>query len=390
MSLESQVSSLATRDPRLATLRQEEFPGLEGRIYLNSASVGPLPLRSQRELERWSDRRGRPWEISDAEQFETMSTARVRSAALIGAAPEEMAVTTNTSFGLSLAAAGLRFERGDVVLFSAREFPANAYPWLALREQGVMAEIAPATSDGWPDEDYLVDRVQDHRVKLLAVSMVQFSNGYAVDLARLSAATRASGTLLVVDAIQGVGARPVDVSATPVDVLSCGGQKWLMSPWGSGFTYVRREVQPRLRPAMIGWLAYEGSEDFTRLTRYAGELHHDARKYELGTLPYQDIAAMNVSLELVSEIGLPAIQAQIARCHEPLLDWSKRRGVRVTSPADAHSSAIVCLAPPDAAAMHRKLAEAGIICSLREGSLRFAPHWFNTVEEVERVVEVME
>lgn len=373
----------------LLALRESEFPGLASRVYLNSASVGPLPLRTQRELASWSDRRGRPWEISDAEQFETMATARERSAALIGATPQEIAVTTNTSFGLSLAAAGLKFEPGDIVVFSAREFPANAYPWLALREQGVMAEIAPATADGWPDEDYLVERVQDATVKLLAVSMVQFSNGYAVNLARLSAATRASGTLLVVDAIQGVGARPLDVSATPVDVLSCGGQKWLMSPWGSGFTYVRREIQPRLRPAMISWLGYEGSEDFTRLTRYAGELHHDARKYELGTLPYQDIAAMNVSLELVSQIGVPAIQAQIANCQQPLLDWARRRGVRISSPTDGHSSAIICLAPPDAAAIHRKLADAGVTCSLREGSLRFAPHWFNTVDEVERVVEVL-
>lgn len=374
----------------LPSLRQQEFPGLASRIYLNSASVGPVPLRSQRELERWSDRRGRPWEISDAEQFETMATARERSAALVGASPEEMAVTTNTSFGLSLAAAGLPFERGDVVLFSAREFPANAYPWLALRERGVVAEVAPATPEGWPDEDYLVERQQDPRVKLLAVSLAQFSNGYAVDLARLSAATRASGTLLVVDAIQGLGAMPVDVGATPVDVLSCGGQKWLLSPWGSGFTYVRREVQQQLRPAMIGWLAYEGTEDFTQLTRYGDQLHDDARKYELGTLPYQDIAAMNVSLELVAQIGVPAITAQIAKCQALLLDWARRRNVRVSSPVGPRSSAILCLAPPDAPAMHRRLADAGVTCSLREGSLRFAPHWFNTVEEIERVVDVLD
>ena len=98
---------------------------------------------------------------------------------------------------------------------------------------------------------------------------------------------------------------------------------------------------------------------------------------------------MNVSLELVAQIGLPAITAQIAKCQVPLLDWAARKNVRVTSPVGPRSSAILCLAPNDAAAMHRKLADAGVTCSLREGSLRFAPHWFNTVEEVEEVVEVL-
>ena len=174
------TSTLAPAAMDLLSLRTSEFPGLASRIYLNSASVGPLPQRTQRELANWSDRRGRPWEISDAEQFQTMATARERAAALIGATPQEIAVTTNTSFGLSLAAAGLKFERGDVVVFSAREFPANAYPWLALKEQGVMAEVAPATPDGWPDEGYLVERRYDAAGRL--VERLEYANATAAAL----------------------------------------------------------------------------------------------------------------------------------------------------------------------------------------------------------------
>src|SRR5256885_8089067 len=125
-------------------------------------------------------------------------------------------------------------------LVSDREFPANVYPWLLLKKQGVEVELAPCTAQGWPDEDYLVERLHDPRVRVLAVSFVQFANGHRADLDRLGAACRANGTFLVVDGIQGVGNSVLDVRETPVDILACGGQKWLLSPSGSGFVYVRR------------------------------------------------------------------------------------------------------------------------------------------------------
>ena len=374
----------------LAALRAEEFPWSAERIYLNSAGTGPLPVRTQLVLDDWTLRRAQPDTIPDQELFDTLTRARRLAARLLNARPEEIACSTNTSYGLNLAAAGLPLEAGDVVLFPAREFPANAYPWLALERRGVVVEQVPATPEGWPDEDRIVERVADPRVKLLAVSHVQFSNGFAVDLARLSRATRASGTLLVVDGIQAVGNRPIDLAATPVDVLSCGAQKWLLSPWGAGFTYVRRELQERLRPVMAGWMAYEGTDDFTRLTDYGRTLHDDARRYELVTLPYHDLAAMNASLGLLLDVGVDAIARHIAECHAPLLAWAERRGVRVTSPRGTHGSAILCLAPPDPARSHAHLRRAGAWCVVREGSLRISPHLFNTVDELERVSELLD
>src|SRR5207245_1997171 len=122
---------------------------------------------------------------------------------------------------------------GDVVLVSDREFPANVYPWLRLKKQGIDVELAPCAPEGWPDEDYLVERLHDPRVRVLAVSFVQFSNGYRADLDRLGAACRANGTFLVVDGIQGVANSQLDVRETAIDVLACGGQACLLSPWGS-------------------------------------------------------------------------------------------------------------------------------------------------------------
>jgi selenocysteine lyase/cysteine desulfurase len=319
-----------------------------------------------------------------------MAESRRLAAELIGANPEEIALTINTGFGLSLAARSLPLRTGDIVLASDREFPANVYPWMMLKDSGVTLELVPTTPDGWPDEARLLERLGDPRVRVLAVSLVQFSNGYTVDLARLSAATRASGTYLVVDAIQGVGQLPVDVTRTPVDILACGAQKWLLSPWGSGFVYVRRDLVRELNPTITGWMAFEGTEDFTRLTEYRDTLRGDARRFELITLPYQDFAGMNASLGLLLSAGVPRIAEHLQMLHAPVLAWAAEREVRVVSPRGKHGSGILCVQPPDVGGAFRRLKGARVIASMREGAIRLSPHLYNTVEEMERIVEILE
>ena len=375
---------------RFADLRAAEFAALAGAVYLNSASVGPIPDRTRRALDAFNRRRAAPHLLSDPELFEIFAESRRLLAGLLHVTPEEIALATNTSYGLNVAARSLPLTAGDVVVVSDREFPANVYPWLSLRDRGVEVELARLTPEGWPDEAYLLQRVADPRVRVLAVSLVQFSNGYTVDLARLSEATRASGTFLVVDAIQGLGQMPVDLARTPVDILSSGAQKWLLSPWGSGFTYVRRELVPALRPPLAGWMAFEGTDDFSRLTEYGSRLRDDARRFELITLPFQDFAGMNASLGLLLEAGVEHIARHVRDCHGPVLEWARRTGVRIASPTDARGSAILCVAPADPVAAHAALRAAGVFCSLREGAIRLSPHLFNTVAEMERVVEILE
>jgi cysteine desulfurase/selenocysteine lyase len=371
-------------------LRRTEFPWSGETIYLNHASIGPLPERTRVCLDAFNRRRAAPFQLPDRDLFTTMAESRRLAARLIGGEPEEIALAINTGFGLSLAARALPLRSGDIVVASDREFPANVYPWMLLKDIGVTLELAPTTPEGWPDEDYLLRRVTDPRVRVLAVSLVQFSNGYTADLARLSAATRASDTYLVVDAIQGVGQIPVDVRATPVDVLACGAQKWLLSPWGSGFVYVRRELIRELRPAVTGWMAFEGTDDFTRLTQYNDELRGDARRFELITLPYQDFAGMNASLGLLLDLGVARIKEHLQTLHAPLLAWANRSGARIVSPVGERGSGIICLAPENVGEAFRALKRANVVSSLREGAIRLSPHAYNTVEEMERVVEVLQ
>jgi cysteine desulfurase / selenocysteine lyase len=227
-------------------------------------------------------------------------------------------------------------------------------------------------------------------VRALAVSLVQFSNGYRVDLERLSAAAQAAGAYFVVDAIQGVGQIPVDVGRTRVDALACGGQKWLLSPWGSGFLYVRRELIGALSPGITGWLAFEGTDDLTRLTLYDDTLRADARRYELMTLPYQDFAGFNASVAMLLDVGVERIQEHLRTLHEPVLAWADRTGTRIASPRDVRGSGILCLAPDRVEQAHRRLKSARVIASLREGAIRISPHLYNTVAEMERVVDILD
>jgi len=374
----------------VAALRRAEFPWADETVYLNHASIGPLPERTRLALEAFNRRRATPFRLPDRDLFGTLAEARRLIAQLLSTTPEEIGLTVNTGFGLSVIARALPLEPGDVVLVSDREFPANVYPWTRLRENGITVELVPTTAAGWPDEARLLERVADPRVRVLAVSLVQFSNGYRVDLAALSAATRRTGAWLIVDAIQGIGQVPLDLSRVEVDVLACGGQKWLLSPWGSGFLYVRRELIPRLSPPVTGWMAFEGTDDLTRLTAYGDTLRGDARRFELITLPYQDFAGMNASLGLILELGVERIAAHLQRLHQPVLAWAERTGASLVSPRGTHGSGILCLAPEGVAEVFRRLKAARIICSLREGAIRLSPHGYNTVEEMERVAAVLD
>lgn len=372
-------------------LRRIEFGALnDGGVFLNSASIGPLPARSVALLGAANRDRARPamWPVDRINAI--LSESRYLSARLINATEGEIALMSNTTIGLNVAAHALPLGAGDVVLTFDGEFPSNVYPWLTLAPKGVTLERIPRTPEGWPDEARLHERLCDPAVRAVVVSLTQFSNGYTVDLARLSRATRARNVYLVIDAIQAVGQIPVDVQATPVDFLACGAQKWLLSPWGTGFLYVRKELCTTLQPTFAGWASFVGTDDYSRLTAYDPRPWPDARRFELITLPIQDFAAMNASVGLLLQVGIEKIAAHARRLHAPLIEWAARYGAAVTSPQGVPGSAILCLRPlGDVAQAYQRLMATGVQCSLREGSIRLSPHLFNTREDIARVEELL-
>lgn len=374
----------------VAALRAEEFPWADGCIYLNHAGIGPLPERARRAIEAYTADRAAPTNLPDAKLMGVLAGARERAARLLNADAGEIALATNTSFGLNLAACMLPLSAGDVVLVSQGEFPANVHPWARQADRGVRMELLPLTPEGWPDEERMIARMADPKVRVLALSQVQFHTGYHADMDRLAAAARATGTYFVIDAIQALGHLPLDVRRTPVDILACGAQKWLLSPWGSGFLYVRKELVGTLRSPFAGWTAFEGSDDFSTLLHYDMPLRADARRFELVTLPFQDFLGMNHALDLLDELGIDRIAEHVAAIGVPVREWAARRGVRLLNPTGPRDSGMLCLAASDLPHGLETLRAAGVATCVREGALRLSPHCYNTLDEMVRVTELLD
>jgi cysteine desulfurase / selenocysteine lyase len=370
---------------------EREFAGVAGAGFLNVASFGPLPERSRRAVQRMADLRARPQALPEPELGALLHRARAAAARLIGADAGEIALASSTSHGINVAARGLPLERGSTVLISDREFPANVYPWMALGERGVRLEIVPTGAGGLPDEDRMLERLGRGDVSCVALSSVQFATGFRMDLEAFARECREHGAFLVVDAIQSVGCIPVDVRATGIDVLATAGHKWLLSPFGTGFVYVRRELQERLSPTFVGWGGLEASTDLTQVLDYRLDFHADARRYEGGTPPFEALAGFAESLELLSEVGPDHILARVGMLLAPLFDWLELRPELLGSePTPRRRSGIVAIAPPDPDRLHAALTRSGLTCALRENAVRIAAHLFNTPEEIGRVLDVLE
>ena len=370
-------------------LRREEFPWAAAgeAVYFNSASTGPMPKRSIEAVSRFNEMRGAPHRITFDMQFGTLARSRELIAKLIKARPTEIGLATNTSFGINVAAWSLPLKKGDVVVGSHQEFPANVYPWMAAAKQrGFTFRMIDH-----PSQVALLEAIAQPGVKAVAISWVEFASGYAFDLPAIGAECRKRGIYFVVDAIQGLGPLSLDVQACNIDVAACGAQKWLVSPWGTGFTFVRQDLIPQLEPGFVSWMGVRGADDFSKLADYDLTWRDDARKFEFITLPFQDFAGMNASLELMFEIGLDAVVLHTRTLADQILTWADRRGIETITPREpAHRGGIVALRPADAAAKSERLQKAGVAHSLREGAIRLSPYFFNTAVEVEKALSLLD
>lgn len=390
---------LTSLGPDFTAVRAAEYPWADSAIYLNAASFGPIPSRCLCTVEELNRQKHEGFRLLDRAQGDALVQARQALARLVGAAPEEIALAPNTSCGLNLAA-GIVQRAGGLpgagrrrrIILSDREFPANVYPWLTLEQDGLTVERVPTDALGRPREEALLERLEAEDVAVFALSAVQFATGYRADLSRFGRVCRERGILFVVDAIQALGAVPLDVRDSNIDILASGGQKWLCGPFGTGFTYVRSELCAELEPPMPGWLSFTASTDFTRLLDYRYELLPDARRFEVGTLAFQDFLGLARSVELLLELGPDEVWRHIRAVQEPLLAWVREREdvVVASDLTEERRSGIVCIRPRRAEDVHAALQRAGVVCVLREGAIRLSPHFYNTVAEMERVVEVLE
>jgi cysteine desulfurase/selenocysteine lyase len=374
-------------------LRKREFPWtLAGdAVFLNVASTGPLPQRAVDAMSEWARLRATPHLLKDDALFSTLAKSRELIAAMVRATPAEIALATNTSYGINLAARALPLSKGDVIVTPDREFPANIYPWMAAAQaRGVEHRIVPLPPSGIV-EDALEKALEDRKVKCVAVSWVGFAGGYRVDLQRLSRACRSAGAFFVVDGIQGLGPCELDLSAVDVDLFACGAQKWLLSPWGSGFVYVRSALIAKLEPHEVSWMALRGTDDFRRLLDYDLTWRDDARRFEFVTLPFQDFAGMNASLSLFKELKPDAVASYVESLASEIVKWAQAtKGVDLMTPADpARRAGVVSVRPREAEKASERLKAAGVTHSFREGAIRLAPYIYNTIAEIRKTLALL-
>ncbi|MBN2209562.1 MAG: aminotransferase class V-fold PLP-dependent enzyme [Candidatus Coatesbacteria bacterium] len=364
----------------------------KGVTYLNWASVGIIPDEALQAIASFLKLHGRIDVDLVSHEFGATTRARELAAKLIGASPEHICLTTNTSIGINLAAQGIPFEPGDEVLLPEAEFPTNVVPWYNLEKKGIKVRTLKAEHQVPFAE--LLDAQIGPRTKALSISFVQFHDGYRHDLAAIAAICRKRGLYFVVDAMQGLGVCPLSVRDLGVDFLACGGAKWLSSPYGTGFCYFSPRMLERIDwlPAH-GWLAYEYiGHDFTRILGVQRRLFPDARKFEVGTLPYHDFAGFNYSVGLLLGVRIEAVYSHVSRLYERLVvGLEGTPGVKIVSCLEpATRSGILCFASPDNAGLHKHLTDERVFTSHREGAIRVSIHGFSDESDIDRLLSATE
>lgn len=373
----------------------DRFPILREMDFLNHAGVAPLSGPAAEALRRFAAE-AETAAYTGGQWYRRIEHTRALAATIIGAAsPEEIAFVPNTSTGLSMVANGLDWNEGDEVIISNVEYPANRYPWIDLQaRRGVRVVEVAQQADGRIAVEEVLGAVTG-ATRLVALSHVQYSSGHRIALRPIAEVLHAlpRPAHLCVDAIQSVGVLPVDVQAMGIDFLAADGHKWMLGPEGAGILYVRRELCERLHPNVVGWLNMVEAHDYGS---YRYEFKPGAGRFEPGSYNVPGLHALGASLELLLEVGIDEVWRRVLVLTDRLCRGLTRQGWRVFSPREQEDerSGIVVLEPPvdwkeSPAQIVTRLQKAGIVTVVRNGRLRASPHFYNTAEQMDRLVAAL-
>ncbi|GAC1576539.1 MAG: aminotransferase class V-fold PLP-dependent enzyme [Candidatus Elarobacter sp.] len=371
-----------------APLAREAFALQPGLIYVNHAAVGVLPIATRDAVRAMVDDHAARGVLGTAGPEMALPAYRRRVAAFVGGRGEEVAFLRNTGDGATVIAQGLDLGPGDEIITGANEFGSNAYPWLALRDRGVAVTLIAAPRERMTPD--VLKRTMSSRTRVVAVSWVTFDDGYRHDLAALADVAHAGGALFVVDAIQGLGAFPLDVNATNVDAIYAGGAKWLMSLQGVSFLWLRASLLDRVALRLPGWRSVE---DIWNFLDYAQPPAPDASRYEGGTPNILGALSMATSIDVLSAAGVDRIGAHVLALTDRLAEGLQSRGYAIAGDraSTGVKSGIVAFRRDDvdAVALGRRLGQANICTTYRQTGIRLAPHGYNTPDEIDAILEAL-
>jgi len=365
------------------------FPVTQTLAYLNHAGVAPISTRVAEALARYTAEATHKGAFDYARAYDAeIERVRGRAAELIGAGSDEIAFVKNTSEGLGLVAAGLDWQRGDRVVICDLEYPSNVYAWWSLRPRGVETVMLRGRDGALPVES--VEEALSHpRTRLLALSSVEFASGARNPLATLGRLCRERGVLFCVDAIQSLGCFPLDVEQCHIDFLAADGHKWLLSVEGCGLFFCRRALVERLTPRVVGWRSVTHNLDFDR---YHFDLQPGAGRFEEGTPNTPGIFALGAAIDLLLELGVEAIGSRVLELTGRLCAALAARGALIASPrAPEQASGIVAFTLPGEtpARTAARLRAAGVFVVERRGCVRASPHFYNSPEDLDRLIAAL-
>ncbi len=362
---------------------RDAFPVTENLIYLNHAGVAPLckpaadaicSLAS--DVLQYGSNHYDTWLAA----YEGLRSAAGR---LIGASNSEIAIVKNTSEGIATVAMGLKWKAGDKVVVFQEEFPANYFPWKRLEARGVHVECLSVFDS--------LDRVEKacRGARLLAVSFVQYLSGYRMNLEALGEICSLRNCFFFVDAIQGLGAFPVDVRSARIHALAADGHKWLLGPEGCGILYVHKNLQDQIEPPVVGWTNFAHFDDYASRDM---TLRPDAGRYECGTLNTVGCFGLRAAIEFLLSVGVPKIGLAVQMLGDQIAHGVGQKGYQVLGRRSASSGAgIVSFRREDldSRAVVKELRSKNIVCAPRQGWIRVSPHFYINPDDIDRFVEAL-
>lgn len=372
----------ATRD-RL----RREMPVAQKWAYLDHAAVAPITAPCQAAMARWVEGAASEGDTVWPEFAREVAAARQAGARLINAHADEIALVGSTTQGINLVAEGLDWRPGDNVVTLEDEYPSNLYPWMHLGDRGVETRRVP-TRDGRVDYDQLADRCDD-RTRVITVSWVGYANGCRRDLKILGDIAARKNVLLFIDAIQGLGAFPLDVQETPIDFLAADSHKWMLGPEGAGIAYIRRDRLPLLRAKGVGANSVKQGSDYTHIEL---ALRETASRSEGGAKNMCGLMGMGATLELLESLGGANIAAAVLAVTDYACERLAAAGYRVVSPREVgQGSGIVSFEypAPDLLAVRKHCVASGVALACRSGRIRISPHAYNNEADVDRLIEAL-
>ena len=363
-----------------------EFPILKHRAFFNHAGVAPLSNRAALAMSQYIGE-ARDDAYLTGNWYGKAETVREDSARLMNAHSREIAFIKNTSEGLAFVANGLDWKSGDEVLSTAVEYPANVYPWMDLAQRFGVRHIMVPEQNGRIELDDILNAITP-KTRMVSLSHVEYASGFRNDIAAIGKVCRERGVLFCVDAIQSLGVLPVDVQAMNIDYLSADGHKWLLGPEGCGVFFCREALLKSLRPE-VGWMNVINAQDYGN---YDFTLRDDARRFECGTYNIPGILSFGASVKLIHEFGIENIWRRVEALTGRLCAGLASKGYQVVSSRAANeSSGIVSFthAKLDHKAIVRQLQSQKITIVLREGRMRASPHFYNSPEQIDRLLAAL-